>query len=438
MTVRPQHIACPETRRGSVGRFALVALTLAVCAWSAAGALDTRGVSAPVVRHAPDTPPFPALDIALLRQVVGEHARENIVLSPFSLGMAALPLLVGTTGEVQREWAALLGGADGASPPDIATAGARFAATLTRDTLLTFRSANALWAPPTVPFRAALADSLQREFGATIRTVDLTTEAGIGAVNAWTDSVTRGKIPVLFEEPLQSKHPDDTFFVLENAVYFFGRWMTPFDSRETRPRPFYALGEQAVRHVPTMHAVLWAHTFHDDTAEGVWLPYRSEAMGLLVVMPTGRQALPAFVAQLPNDALGRWLGRLKPEEIELELPRANITTKQSLFDPLKRLGLRASATLSHDPWVPLFGEGPFTTPEPKLAQVIEILQRTTFELAERGVEATAATAIVGKATEGLVTARPKPRRVQIDRPFLIAVVGREAAAPLFVGQIVNP
>lgn len=187
-----------------------------------------------------------------------------------------------------------------------------------------------------------------------------------------------------------------------------------------------------------MHAQLTAQTFHDDEVEGVWLPYWGRQLGLLVIMPK-REPLARYVAKLPDDALGSWLLRLQPEQIVLELPRANITSKRSLFEPLQRLGMRVSTEFTHRPWLPLFEEEPFTRPVPKEAKIKEVLQRTTFELQEAGTEASAATAILGEVvptSAGYVP--PKLRVVRINRPFLVAVVGPETAAPLFVGQIVNP
>lgn len=187
-SVLAQLRAISAERGRRIGQLAVCLVAVAVGAWSA-----PTGAGQPGAPSSPHAPPFPALDVALLRQVASGAPDENIVLSPFSLGMAAIPLLVGTTGEVQKEWAVLLRGVGAGTPPDIAADAVRLAEAIARDTAITFRSANALWAPPTVPFRATLADSLRRTFGATIRTVDVTTQAGINAVNAWTDSATRGR-----------------------------------------------------------------------------------------------------------------------------------------------------------------------------------------------------------------------------------------------------
>jgi serpin B len=69
--------------------------------------------------------------------------------------------------------------------------------------------------------------------------------------------------------------------------------------------------------------------------------------------------------------------------------------------------------------------------------VADVLQKTMIALAETGVEAAAATAVL-IGTTGAPANPPPPVIMTVNRPFLISIVDATTGAVLFLGRIQDP
>jgi len=74
--------------------------------------------------------------------------------------------------------------------------------------------------------------------------------------------------------------------------------------------------------------------------------------------------------------------------------------------------------------------------------ISDVFHKTFLNLDEKGIEAAAATAIMGGAAGGIHEA-PKPVEVRVDRPFLFAIVTQSrpessGATCLFLGHVTDP
>jgi serpin B len=73
------------------------------------------------------------------------------------------------------------------------------------------------------------------------------------------------------------------------------------------------------------------------------------------------------------------------------------------------------------------------TPDGEKIYIADVLQKATMAFAENGVEAAAATAVIGVGT-----AEPaKQVTISFDRPFVVAIVDSSGAI-LFLGQVDDP
>jgi serine protease inhibitor len=69
--------------------------------------------------------------------------------------------------------------------------------------------------------------------------------------------------------------------------------------------------------------------------------------------------------------------------------------------------------------------------------VSDVLQKTTVSMQETGVEAAAAAAVIVSA--GLAITTPPPSvTMNVNRPYLVAIVDLPTGAILFLGHIVDP
>jgi serpin B len=90
-------------------------------------------------------------------------------------------------------------------------------------------------------------------------------------------------------------------------------------------------------------------------------------------------------------------------------------------------------TAAFDPTAANFKGLCATTPDGDNIYIADILQKATMAVAENGVEAAAATAVIGAGS----AAPSKQVTISFDQPFLVSIVDSSGAI-LFLGQIDDP
>jgi serine protease inhibitor len=166
---------------------------------------------------------------------------------------------------------------------------------------------------------------------------------------------------------------DAPAFILANAVYFHGRWDQPFLAANTMPRPFTtASGVKA--DVSTMQKVETLACLDGEGFEMAWLPYQTEALGMMLVLPKKGSSPEAARAEK---------GVLSIDDV-LQKTTLDVTEEGTLATAVTIVRMVATAA----------------RPQPEKPR------------------------------------RPKP--FYVDRPFLFFIVDRRSGAMLFEGRIEDP
>jgi serpin B len=249
-------------------------------------------------------------------------------------------------------------------------------------------------------------------------------------INAWAAEKTRGHVTHVVDW-----RPDEPpAFILADAVYFHGRWAEAFHAANTKPRSFTtASGVKA--DVLTMQKIETLPYLDDEAFEIAWLPYRTEALGMMLVLPRTGISPEAARARLVRQGFGAILDRLTtgdPMLLDLRLPRFSTAGEAHLVEPAKALGLR----LPFDP-----ARAEFKNVSEKVGLAIDdVLQKTTLDVTEEGTLATAVTIVKMVATMARPTPdkAPQPKPFYVDHPFLFFIVDRKSGAMLFEGRIEDP
>jgi serpin B len=278
--------------------------------------------------------------------------------------------------------------------------------------------ADALWANPATPLRKDFQDFVRRTFGATVRQDDLASPEIVKTVDDWAAKNTGGRIDRIAGD---LGLPDEqAAVVLLNAVYFLGRWQTPFDAGFTRPAPFAAGGGAPVD-VPTMQ--LSNVTFGYAQLDGyrmLRLPYGKHGRyGMEIMLPDRGRTLADLLGRLDDAGWRAAVGRLGEQEIdEVTLPRFELRWSGELMAPLQRLGLPAT------------GFSSMSAANPSLSTVVH---KTYLKVDEKGTEAAAVTGGVMA-----MSARSNPIEFRVDRPFAFTISDNETGAILFLGAVTDP
>ena len=357
------------------------------------------------------------------------EAKENLVISPYSLYQALSMLYAGAAGETASEMRQTMRipwedarvhrlvnalnqqllNSDGSETAD----GQAFE----------LQMANALWAAQDRQYQQAFLDTLSQNYDAGLKTLDFTdASAASNAINTWVAEQTDQKITQLAEPSMFSA---DTALALTNAVYFKAAWQYPFNEAATAEAPFTLLsGEQ--QNVPTMHLSETLNVSVTEELTVVQLPYAGGKMVMEILMPSlDLWNSPEGLGQLWST--GANYPEMQPVYASLSMPKFRIETPtMDLIPALNANGMRLAFTDDAD-FSGISGD--------RSLYVSTIAQKSYIDVDEHGTEATAATIAV--VTEKSAPSE-EPLQITIDRPFIFQVRDTASGAILFMGTVVQP
>jgi serpin B len=326
---------------------ALRAAALAALAASSLLSLDCA--SAPPSAPAPAGVASTSADVAAASNAFGfdlfahlKPASESVIFSPFSAAVALNMAAAGARGQTRTEMLGALSIDPKHAAGAYASLGSVLAALNARDGTagLALHVADRLWGQSGVAFKPDFLALLRDSYGAPLEAVDFAgaPEAARAAINQWVATQTRGHVRGI---PGDGDITPATDLVLTNAIYFKGTWEKPFPLEATLPRRF-----GGVSTVPMMAQWEEFDYTRDDGVQVIELPYRGD-LSMVVVLPDGANDLPAVERKLALNCPG-WVAALRPDDVDLWLPRWTIATWLDLGGPLQEAGMRLALTRAAD------------------------------------------------------------------------------------------
>jgi serpin B len=291
---------------------------------------------------------------------------------------------------------------------------------------VTLDLANALWFQQDrgLSLQPAFVDDNRKFFQAEVSGVDFGISETAETINAWADKQTHGKITQIVRFPF----PDRTRLILANAIYFKGKWVTPFKPRATRPREFYLPGGQT-KQTPMMAQDGRFAYQENDGFQAVKLPYQG-GLQMELYLPRTNASPVKLLADLSSRDKGLE-GRSQAfvqREGTVVLPKFKTESTLRLNQPLQALGIRDAFTDDAD-------FSGITTDEKLL--ISTVLQKTFVKVDEQGTEAAAVTTIT---MVGSALMRPPDNRftMVLDHPFLFMISDADTGSILFLGMMNDP
>ena len=154
-------------------------------------------------------------------------------------------------------------------------------------------------------------------------------------------------------------------------------------------------------------------------------PYKGEELSMILFVPERPEGLAAFEAGLTGEKLNGWIGALmaeQPGDVELVMPKLQLTTRASLVPELEALGMRRAFTNSAQ----LGGIA-----GPARLRLSDVIHQTFLLVDEKGTEAAAVTAEIAEIVS-------MPRQFHADRPFFFLIRDNRSGAILFMGRFSDP
>ena len=343
------------------------------------------------------------LGFELLKALYAEGG--NVLLSPASLTLALGMAAEGAEGETLTAILTALGAEDASELGDVVPE--------------EIKSANAAFVAQGLPLKGDYIDRLNEAYGA--EWFDLDAEV-VEVVNAWVAEHTDGLI-----EKLLSQAPDpQTGLILINAIAMDAKWEKPFKDYNTIEDDFHATqGDVSVE-------MMYQREFFDyverDGLQIVRLPYAGGALEMWIALPGEGVSigLDGLLDALAEQGMDYLKDGAEEREVDLFLPKFDLTTENSLSDALKVLGLE----------LPFSENADFSGISEVPLRIDEILQKVRVQLDEEGTKAAAATAAI-VACMALIP-EEEPVEVRADRPFAFVIADAETDGVCFAGVVENP
>ena len=149
---------------------------------------------------------------------------------------------------------------------------------------------------------------------------------------------------------------------------------------------------------------------------------------MVILLPGTRGGLPSLEKRFGAAELSRWLASLDssgPQELDVTLPRFEMTYAADLEKPLEQLGVAAAFAPDVADFSRINGD--------RELSVSNVLHKAYIDVSEQGTEAAAVTGIAV-----LAASVPVPRKFPVDHPFIFLIRDASTGSLLFLGRVVDP
>jgi serpin B len=291
----------------------------------------------------------------------------------------------------------------------------------------TLSVANRLWGQKGARFLEPFLRTTRDAYGAELERVDFVrkSEESRQSINGWTLEQTRGKIPDLLPP---GSVTDLTRLVLTNAIYFKARWQDEFKASATHNWPFYPSPTDTLK-VPTMQRKGRYQYVHSNDVQVLVMDYVGTRQSMVILLPDARDELGKVESDLNSEKLASWIAAAQDTDVVVSLPRYKATSSLSLVTVLSNMGMPSAFHLLDADFSGMDGAQDLF--------ISDVAHKTVVDVAEKGTEAAAATAVI--ATAGLSRGPfVPPIYFTANHPFLFIIRDEGTGCILFIGRVTNP
>ncbi|MBX2930098.1 MAG: serpin family protein [Saprospiraceae bacterium] len=350
-----------------------------------------------------------------------EHApADNIFMSPSSIATALTMTLNGAQGPTADEMKSTLE-LNGFNLEEVNASYKVLLTTLPAlDNRLNLQIANSIWYRKGFPVKQPFLTLNRDYFDSEVTPLDFRDPGAKDIINQWVDQKTNGLIETIVDEI-----PDNAIMYLINAIYFKGPWRKSFKPEETTQWPFHLADNNQVN-VDMMGygGTVKFPLYITDAYYAVDLPYADSVYSMTLIVPRGNNTIANIMAQLNGQSWEQILAGMTVQEMELRMPKFQMTYDKKLNTALQELGMGRAFTA---------GGADFSNIADAELSISEVKHKAFVEVTEQGTEAAAVTSV------GIVvTSLPSYPTIVLDRPFLFAIRENQAGNVLFLGKMMNP
>ena len=340
----------------------------------------------------------------LLKHCCSEAEGENVVISPLSILLLLSIAADSTAGKTREEVLSFLGDHEAG----------QILSKLQKD----LSCDHSLAVANAVCVRNDLAPAIQMSYKDQILAnykAELFSSSDLAKdVNAWVERETNGLISVAAPDNI-----DDVLMCLMNAVAFDAAWSDPYEDEDVRDR-YFTNADGTKSRVWMLYGSEWRY-IEDDTFTGFRKSYQNSELTFMALLPKkkGKEGMKAAVEQIN---LGKLCQSSSHIDVHTSMPEFKFEFSKELSDLCKAFGINEAFADAAD----------FSPASTYPLKLDSILHKAFIDINQAGTRAAAVT--MAYAVAGCCPPSDF-KKVHIDRPFVFAIVDREAGIPVFAGVV---
>ncbi|KAL6590236.1 hypothetical protein ACP70R_050159 [Stipagrostis hirtigluma subsp. patula] len=280
--------------------------------------------------------------------------------------------------------------------------------------------ANGLFVQEGFPVKETYKKRLVDYYNGTAQNVDFKKGSeSTNLINNWVSQKTFGRIPKLYEEPLESS----TLAILLSTLYFNGTWKEEFSSWATKEEKFNTGSAEIT--VPMMSGTGFV-LYHSNPSlqyDAISLPYDGDDYAMIILLPHLSQTVKNLTDHLHLVNLLSVKAAATITYVQYKIPKMKFSWKKSLAEALKAESIFNNPDLSEL--------------TPMAMKISEMIHATEIEVDEKGTVASAVTGAQAVASSGFFTTE-KPIPFHVTRSFLFGISHKPTCTLLFSGSVHKP
>ena len=350
----------------------------------------------------------------------------NIVISPYSIGMAMTMATAGASGGTRDEMAKVMHQSLPEGEMDKAAGLLHHTINNISAKEVVLETANGLC----LTLHGTIVSPDYKKLIKDTYYAELFTADNVGPINSWVDRKTHGKIKKI----LESFSPNSVC-VLLNAVYFKGDWAAKFDKKQTYDDYFHTEDGGKIK-VKMMKQSSDFQLLKEKDYQVLSMPFNGKKIRFLALLPNKGVKLSELEKKLTGKEIVDIVRKVKcsrPGKVLAMIPRFKVSYKASLIDSFKSLGMQKPFSFKESDFGRLLGKKDAVG----VVRISQIQHKAYLEINEEGGKAAAATA-VGIELKCAMPSPSRPSVFKADRPFLFFITDIITNSILFMGRYSQP
>jgi serpin B len=222
--------------------------------------------------------------------------------------------------------------------------------------------------------------------------------------------------------------PDDVIMYLINAILFDAEWASVYYDNAVHEGVFTDI-QGNLQTVDFMHSTEWQY-LDDGKATGFLKPYAGGHYSFAALLPNEDIPIEDYIASLTGAGFLDTIQNAQNTQVQASMPKFEYEYSISLVHALQSLGMTDAFDMMGADFSRMAS---LASGEP--IYVSEVLHKTFIAVDQRGTRAGAVTMVAMEALGGMILQEMKI--VNLDRPFVFAIIDNTTNLPLFIGTLMT-